>query len=261
MKKTLAYLSAVTAALIMTACNGTGSTSSAVSNDNGTASGSGTTEAVLPKAAGWYMRTAVTATAPNGHTYAHNTAGVFGELDESTDGLDVHDIESMGGATLQVRFINDNLTEGVEYFSDYRTYENDNPSHETWTFLIKNDQGEDLSDATFSISVTPTRQVLRRPTDGKYVERIARNDLRDRLTLIDLDNGKTYTYNEVQSMRFSMDGKHIRTFRWVIGTPTQEDMQAPASIDSDKLNAMAMRSLERQKTLKASSKFGLPPSI
>jgi len=209
-----------------------------------------------PREAGWYMRTVVTAIAPSGAVYTHNTAGIFGELDDSSDGIDSHDIESIGRATLQIRFVNDRLEEGKEYFSDYRSFSKEIPEHESWLFLVKNETGENLSEATFKLAVESPVKVFRRPSDNAFVERKdPSSELLRHLYLIDVDNQKAYTYEEAANTTFSMEKMRVRTFRWVVGEPTQDDYNKPASVQS--------RALIRPQIEEApvNSKFGLPPSI
>jgi hypothetical protein len=224
------------------------------------------TPAELPKEAGWYMRTVVSAVSPSGKVYVHNTAGVFGELDDSSDNLDNHDIESIGQATLQVRFINSQLEVGKEYFSDYRSYKGELPEREVWTFLIKNERGEDLSQSTFKLDLEAPKRIVRRPQDNKLVEvGELENDIRNQLTLVDADNGKTYTYEEAKNMVFSMEGQHTRVFRWVIGRVTKSDL-IPIDIMKAGMNAGSEQNRPTQFSSESAmaasaSKFGLPPSI
>jgi len=213
---------------------------------------------------GWYLRTTAVARLSDGTTLVHNTAGVFGELDESEEGKDKHDIASYGKAAFQVRFLNENIEDGVQYFSDYRKYDGIEEK-KVWTFVIVNEKVDNttpnLANAEIKIDVEQMREVLRKEGDPFYIEKVAKSteDKRQQLTLIDIDNQRMYTYDELKTANLSMDGLHTRTFRWVLGTADQSDMQ-PLSA------TMGIRSIEKTaadefaivKTAD-SSKFGMPP--
>jgi len=112
MNKTLniILLSGITAfALMMTGCG----------SDNNTAS-----DPVQPKLAGWYGKTQISATASDGSVYTHNTAGIFGELIESSDAKDKHDIKSYGPSLLQIVFPQTEWdVDNGYYFSDYHHFD------------------------------------------------------------------------------------------------------------------------------------------
>ncbi len=200
---------------------------------------------------GWYMRTVLSTTLPGGKKIEHRTAGVFGELDESSDGLDRHDIEAYGKAEFQVRFINENLKAGVEYFSDYRAYDG-NTSTKVWTFLVRNQTGHDLSGAMFRIALEGPYDIYRKD-DGRFVEVLSsHHEFRRRFVLEDVDHGTVYRGEEL----FGMDGRHTRTFRWILAdeewtpSPFPAKLRAAARVKVDEFDAGV-------KT--GSSKFGLPP--
>jgi len=217
---------------------------------------------------GWYLRTVATAKLPDGRTFKHNSAGVFGELDESEAGKDRHDISSYGKAILQVRFVNKKIDNDSEYFSDYRHYDGQNKK-EVWTFLVKNEYSVDLSNAALKIDVEKMRDVFKKVGESPYIEEIAdkNDDKRQQLVLVDVDNQQTYSYDELETANLTMDGKHTRTFRWVLGSVDSSDMQPLSSTEiasaSEKRSA---RSLSRKihsdftpGTAAGTSKFGTPP--
>jgi len=207
---------------------------------------------------GWYLRTTVTAVQPDGTTLSHKTAGVFGELSESDAGKDKHDIPSYGAASLQVRFINEHLSREDEYFSDYRHYDG-NEKKESWTFVVKNEYTTppiNLANASLKIDVEPMREVFQKEGNFQYIEKVAEadQDKRTQLALIDLDNQRVYRYDEWPTLDLSMDGKHTRTFRWVLGTPDQSDMTMPSGAKT----ALNIDVFSVRKTVRT-SKFGMPP--
>ena len=72
--------------------------------------------------AGWYGKTKVTLDA-NGKIYTHNTAGVFGELVQSEEGKDLHDIPNYGPSTFQIVFPQTEWgDDNGDYFSNYQKY-------------------------------------------------------------------------------------------------------------------------------------------
>jgi len=173
---------------------------------------------------GWYMRIVSNATTSQGKVYTHNTAGVFGELDESIDGLDRHDVPAKGSAILQVRLVNDDLDSTQEYYSDYRSYDQ-NDTKQSWDFMvINNDNSVDLSNASLNLDIQNLKQLYK--SNGRYTE-VSANDTkkRDSIKLIDLDNQTVYSYTDLKTANLHMDGKHIRKFRLVLGEVTQDDMQ------------------------------------
>ena len=212
---------------------------------------------------GWYLRTTVTAIQADGTTLSHKTAGVFGELSESDAGKDKHDIPSYGAAALQVRFINEDLSPSEEYFSDYRHYDGTDKK-ESWTFIITNEYTTppvNLANADLKINVEQMRDIFQKEGDPRYIEQIAKmeQDKRTKLTLIDLDNQQTYTYDELQTAGLKMDGKHTRTFRWVLGDPEPSDMTPPliSTLSASKV-ILSNNDSFTEKTVSA-TKFGTPP--
>ncbi len=214
-----------------------------------------TTEVVTKKVepSGWYMRTVVSAVSEDGTVYSHNTAGVFGELDESTDGLDRHDVPSSGSAIIQVRFINDQFDEGEEYYSDYREYNASSSKKQTWTFLVVNEIEEDLSSARLQIGVEALKNVYRKSDNTYYETTSTDQSKRDSLVLIDLDNNRTYKYEELKNADLSMDGKNTRQFRWVLNGEVD-------TLDTTPVNLTKYQQPFKKKIYTSSTdKFGLPP--
>jgi hypothetical protein len=205
---------------------------------------------------GWYMRTVVTATTPDGKIYRHDSAGVFGELDSSADKKDSHDIESYGAGTLQVKFVNLKVDFEKEYFSDYRDYTPEDEKR-VWAFFVKNETGEDLSQADFMIDVEAMRDVLKRSGESHYIEKVAQSseDKRNSLILVDIDNQEIYKYKDAVTHQFNMEGKKTRSFRWILnGSVTDKDKKKIHKIDKE-----TTRQSSTVATPTDSSKFGLPP--
>lgn len=223
---------------------------------------------------GWYMRTVVKATTPEGKTYVHQTAGVFGELRESSDGDDKHDIPAFGAAALYVVFPKIKENDSLEdYFSDYHHYateEPNDPERQTWMFQIKNEAYDDLSDATFDLSIEGPYKVYKKPNSVGYDEEVdTESDTLRQLSLVDLDTHKIYTYDEAKQKHFKMRGRKVRTFRWVLGGVQASQMRA------DRVQKLAEEALKKQQAQRAQAydsmmaegipakpqggKFGLPP--
>ena len=185
------------------------------------------------KPAGWYAKTEVSATASNGRVYQHTTAGVFGELKQSEDGQDQHDVPGYGAAILQVIMVPDfttNMTVG--YFSDYKKYEENSTTKKVWTFQVKNQYAVNLADAPITIDIKGVYDVEYRDDRGKveYKESTqVDTDKRNKLTLIDVDNAKEYTVIQLSSANLTMQGVHTRTFRWVKGTVDNTDYEPLSS--------------------------------
>jgi len=200
-----------------------------------------------PKELGWYMRTIVEARNSEGRLFVHKSAGVFGEYSDSSDGRDRHDIAAMGTAWLRVVFVHPDW-EVKYYYSDYRHYNGNLPSHESWAFEVKNDREIDLSQASLKIVLEGPIAIFE-GKNGSFVEKRTRIGVKDALSLVDIDEHKIYSFSGMESITLSMDGKHTRSFRWVIGSVTQEDMQP---IGEEERAFVGRRSIERG--------FGAPPA-
>ncbi len=219
--------------------------------------------AVVVKPSGWYMRTVTTASLPDGTIIVHKSAGVFGQLDESTEGKDRHDIESYGKAVLQAVFVNDKIDSEKTYFSDYRAYEEN--GKEVWTFQVKNQQTTDLSNAAIHFAVKGPYIVYKntKETRPRYIEKASKDESKKRaLTLVDVDNQRTYSYDELKTANLNMDGEHTRTFRWILGDVDNADMEPLQKITYSK----SLRSFSAKSTvndfspvIENDSKFGMPP--
>jgi len=232
---------------------------SGCSNSDGSSSSEASTSAQ------WYARTSVSAINPSTQTaIVHKTAGVFGQLDESSDGQDRHDILGMGtvSATLEVVFLLEDA-EG-DYFSDYHSVKKGSDS---WTFQIKNmynpDHPVNLSNETIKIALEGIYTVETASVNGsiRYSETLNEADKRlNQLTLIDLDNGVAYAYTDLKSAAISMDGLHVRTFRWVLGSIEDSDFLPPAVPAPLKAAVFATPSSQMLQTApQTTGKFGLPP--
>lgn len=213
----------------------------------------------------WYARTTVSAVNPDTQTIIkHKTAGVFGQLYESSDEKDPHDIIGMGteSATLEVVFPqNEWDNDNGDYFSDYHSLKEGSDS---WTFQVKNmynpDRPVDLSNEAITIALDGLYIVESTIVDGSthYTEKLNRTDKRlEELTLIDLDNKVAYTLSELPNAEITMDGMHTRTFKWVLGEVTETDYEPLTT--SVAARSMSLKSMPVSSKTMSDSKFGLPP--
>jgi len=189
------------------------------------------TPAIVMEKAGWYLRTVVSATTQDGKVYTHKTAGVFGVLAESEDKKDRHDLSAYGegGTILQVLFTpTDWGDDNRNYFSNYKKYDENAPyKRNTWKFKVRNARSVNLADADLKIELNGPYDIRSTDTKGytQYEETLSKDmtGLLEKLTLIDLDDNRTYSYDELKNANLGMDGTHTRTFRWVVGTVQSED--------------------------------------
>ena len=234
----------------------------------GCSSSDGSSSSTEASSAQWYASTTVSAVNPATQTViAHKTAGVFGQLNESSDGKDRHDIIGMGTATatLEVVFPQSQWdSANGDYFSDYHSVKEDGDS---WTFQIKNmynpDRPVNLSNEAIKITLEGIYTVESTNVNGsiRYSETLNRADKRlEQMTLIDLDNNVAYALSDLPTAEITMDGLHVRTFRWVLGSVDDSDFVPLTAAAQAK--AAAFRQVPSQAFQTApqkSSKFGLPP--
>ena len=229
---------------------------------------------VLPhntaKIGGWYGRTIVSAKASDGKVYIHKTAGVFGQLIDSKSERDRHDISALGTAILQVVFPHGDWAEkSGDYFSNYQRYTKDGTTKKSWVFQVKNQRTVDLSDAPLTIKLDAIHKVTYKKVDGgiTYYENGGEDKaLLQKLTLIDVDNGKSYSVDELATANLTMGGKHTRTFKWVLGGVDASDFtvdSASITVKSDmkKSQDMTVDGFDRSTLAQQEQggKFGLPP--
>ena len=219
---------------------------------------------------GWYMRVAVSAIAPSGKEYIHDTAGVFGELRESSDGKDNHDIPSFGKAVLYVLLTKVEDNKIVDYFSDYHHYDPDdqyNSERQVWTFQVKNQAGEDLSTSDINLTFSGPYNVFKKTGSVGYDEVLdTTQDRVKHFSLIDLDTHKVYRYEELQNLHLNMRGRKVRTFRMVFGGVSGSLMR------SAKIQTLTAKALQQQQMQAAADRaqestakrqstfFGFPPA-
>ena len=179
--------------------------------------------------AGWYMRTKVYATGPDDKAYSHTTAGIFGKLVQSKWKKDLHDIPAFGAVTFQVVFPHLNWEEDSgDYYSNYYKYKKSaEGKRAVWTFQIKNQGTVDLSNAAIRIELEGAQNVDYVKKDKRviYIETTLDPAKKDNFTLVDVDNRKTYSVDELENTDLTMDGKHSRTFRWVRGEVKKRDFK------------------------------------
>lgn len=211
--------------------------------------------------AGWYARTAVSATALEGKVYTHKSAGVFGELLQSSDAKDSHDIPGYGPSLFQVILIPEFSDDtAVGYYSEYKAYD-ENRSKKVWTFQLKNQNTVDLSNASITIALEGVFDVEYKEENGHvlYKESTSVNEaLKSRLTLIDIDHQVSYTLSELETVDLGMDGKHTRTFRWVFGTVETADFE-PLNAPQRAAGRNSALEFEIVPKETGGGKFGFPP--
>jgi len=231
------------------------------------------------KAGGWYGRTVVSATATDGTVYTHSTAGIFGELVDSNEAVDQHDIPGFGAAILQVVFPQGEEGSTSDFFSNYQSF--DETDKKTWEFQIKNQQTIDLKDAPITIALPEVKKVIYKKVKGQiiYGDEILDDSKKAELTLLDVDNNTSYSVVELKSANLTMDGLHTRTFKWVLGAAEESDYNSDVAISSnngnikaDSISSMRMSISSDESTItadgfdtasvqtaNAGGKFGLPP--
>jgi len=230
---------------------------------SGTQTESSVVEASLGKA--WYMKTVAKATADDGTEYVQNKAGIFGELKESQNGKDRHDVSGYGTGILQVVFPKTEWDENNgDYASDYRALASDE-TKKVWTFQVKNQRDVNLADAPLQLLLYGPYDVTSSEENGRvtYEKSLSKDtSKKTSITLIDIDNQVEYSYEELKTLQLNMDGVHTRTFKWVIETVTQEDYATltttSAASKSRSLKSTA-ETFKMSSESMSTSKFGLPP--
>lgn len=214
-----------------------------------------------PQLAGWYASIEVRVTANDGSVYEHTTAGIFGELVESSDTLDKHDIAAYGPAILQVVFLQDGRDNTIGYFSDYQHFDENRTTKKVWTFQVRNDKDVDLSGAPISLSLQGVYEVFYASNSdivSYEVSDAIDTDKVRQLNLIDVDNQIKYTVEELSSANLTMDNLHVRTFRWVLGLVDANDYTLlSSSARAQTFNKMSLSTFEP--ITNPSGTFGLPP--
>jgi hypothetical protein len=252
MKKNLLISSIVAVGLMYGCQSSSTSVASGSSSDSGADLPAPTVSAkILPD--GWYARATVTAITPEGKIYKHTTAGVFGELKDSNDAQDRHDIEAMHSGVVQILFVNEDIEADKKYYSDYR--ELNDTKKESWTLVVSNISGENITDADIKLDISSIYDVF--TIDNRYVEKVSDDQSKlQKMTLIDLDNNQTYSIDELKDInKLSMDGKKDRYFRLVLGDVAESDKTLP------KLTKSLRMSKQVTQVSKDADTFGLPPQI
>ena len=214
------------------------------------------------KSAGWYGRTTVSATAVDGTLYKHTTGGIFGELIQSNDGVDKHDIPAYSKSIFQVVMIDDKLNQNSSgYFSNYKYFDKENRVKRVWTFQIRNEVAVNLSQASIRIELPSLVDVLYKEEHNRTVFKESSDNNRtliDQLTLVDVDNAQIYTVEALKKENLSMDGLNTRTFRWVLGDVEANDY-LPVASPARSSSRVATKNVNFTSTPKKNGKFGLPP--
>jgi hypothetical protein len=214
------------------------------------------------KTAGWFAKTDVSINV-NGTVYSHNTAGVFGELKQSKEGKDLHDISGYGDATFQIVFPQTAWgDDNGDYFSNYKSFAEDTIEKKSWTFQLK---AAHVSSFPISINLDGVYDVAYRDDRGKveYKESTEINQtIVADLHLVDVDNAQAYTIAELKTAGLTMEGPSggmdIRTFRWVRGSVDTTDYE-PLSTPSRAAGRNTETSFASEPAKTGGGKFGLPP--
>jgi len=249
MKKNL-LISSIVAVGLMYGCQ-SGSTSVDAGSDSGENIPVPTvSNKILPD--GWYARATVTAITPEGKIYKHTTAGVFGELKDSNDAQDRHDIKAIETGVVEILFVNDDLEPDKKYYSDYREF--NDTQKESWTLVVSNISGEDITNADIKLDISSIYDVFTQ--NNRYVEKVSDDQSKlQKMTLIDLDNKQTYSIDELKDANLNMDGKKERYFRLVLGDVSESDKAQPKVAKSLKISKQVTQVSSDADT------FGLPPQI
>ncbi len=243
---------------LLTGCGGSSDSSTITEAETETAAGY--------KIAGWYGKTQISATAADGTVYTHNTAGIFGELLESTEAKDSNDVPGYGTALFQVVFPQTTWGEdNGDYFSNYQSFIEGESPKRVWTFQVKNQKIVDLKDASIKITLDGIYDVAYLEENGRirYRESTALNPERtNMLTLVDVDNHTGYTPSELKTADLSMDGLHVRTFRWVKGEVEESDyapLIVQVATQSAKVSVQDPESVFKETVQERAIGFGQPP--
>jgi len=228
------------------------------------------------KVAGWYGKTQVSAIASNGLIYSHKTAGIFGELVQSDEEKDKHDIKSYGPSIFQVVFPQTEWSDEDNgyYLSNYKNYSVDSAEKKVWTFEVRHDVHQDdfgtsidLKNANISITLDAVYDVTYIEKNGKVTYKDVKattSDIADTLHLVDLDNDTGYTLTELKTANLNMDGQTVRNFRWVLGSVDSSDYQK-TKVAMKKTTSFTKTETFTGKTVqitdepRTGGKFGLPP--
>lgn len=221
---------------------------------------------VEKKVSNWYMKTVVDTTLSDGTSYSYKKGGVFGELEESSDGKDRYDVLSYGTRALHIVFPRTEWEEdNGDYVSDYHGIKNE-AEKRVWTFQVKNQSSDiDLSNAPLKIALDGPYDVEFKNEKGyiSFNERPSKDmSKKTSITLVDVDNQTAYSYAELTTANLSMDGLKTRTFKWVLGSVDPSDYEAVAAPDLNVNTASLLRkSAAATATFDPDDKFGLPPSF
>ena len=262
--------------LLLTGC----SESDGYSSSNQTS----TTDPVVNpyQSAGWYGKTKISVNFTDidnsVKVLKHTTAGVFGELKQSSDDKDQHDVPGYGPAVFQIIMIPEFSTDtSAGFFTEYKNYNPENSDKKVWTFQIKQQSSiclevnpddsskcnrwMDLKDSPIAINLEGVYDVEYRDDRGSVEYKESSTVDTEKviaLTLVDVDIGTKYTVEELASANLTMNGLHVRTFRWVVGPVDSTDYEA---LSSPQRAARRTASSEFQVAPDSNTggKFGLPP--
>jgi len=120
-----------------------------------------------------------------------------------------------------------------------------------------------LKNAPITIKLDGIYDVNYKEVDGQivYEEPSKVNTaMYENLTLIDVDNGTSYSLEELSEANLNMDGRTVRTFRWVLGTVDSSDYEVATTAKAVKSSsAKEVVPSSSQTLLEEAGKFGLPP--
>ena len=216
------------------------------------------------ESAGWHAQTKVKLTATDGKVYDQGNTGVFGALRESRNQKDKQDLLSASSETVQIVFpqYTWHIDKG-EYSSDYRHWRKSKEKEkELWTFQVKVAGDAKLSKATFQLALEGVYALNASKHKHKvvYTESSYNPGKAKHFNLIDVDNQVMYFYDELKELHLSMEGKNIRTFRWVKGLAQKEDyaITVPEEISHETAETGQKRNSQTRKSKDEAAKDFIP---
>jgi len=186
--------------------------------------------------AGWHAHT-VLSVRLNGVIYENPlNSGTFGLLRGSVKTKDMQDIQRFGRGRYWLVFPHAEWgRESGDYSSDYRSWPMPSSHTVSWTFQIKTTQPEIMAKGSIAISLDGIYEINVTDIGHKkfYRESAYLPERRSGFMLLDVDKRKQYTYDELATVKFGMDGKRVRTFKWVWGKRRAPVYDAPVVSEAD----------------------------
>lgn len=240
-------------------------------------------KAVKWKKAGWHVRTCVHLKIGNQEYVNAKNSGTFGALSESRDGKDIQDIQRFDKGLFWITFPHFDWEKGRgDYSSDYHHWDPASKKREErWTFQIKSSQPNKLHKASFTFSLDGVYIINVSTINGQrvYRERRLSKEALSEFSLVDVDRHKRYPYEKLSTTHFKMDGKAVRTFRWVRGEQSLADyalvqVVIPKKAENHSFKDLSVKSVKEMPQepeatpdfipdppFNPENKFGMPPEF